>query len=298
MTVAEVARGLSCSKRYVQELARTGRLRAKWLGSEYRFEPADVEAYRKSLPVVGQPMDRRKKAGSGLRAILGMALACLLLPAAARGEMFVEGFGGLNLNTVQGLSTDGAQPFKYGVVTNPVYGVRVGGWGEYLGAQVQYLHASPGLKQTALTHWPSQTKVPLLGRRLDLEAFFLSGLVRYPHRTLEPFLGAGVGYLRATLGGNACEDLPGNCGLWWPVTGGAQQTAALAGTLQAGALWRMSEQWGLTLTWQLLISSLTFDGFPNKDGQPPPPCCWPKPPNERLELLLQTVQVGLRYQFE
>jgi excisionase family DNA binding protein len=52
---------LGCSLRMVQKLVQTRQLPARRLGVLYRFEPADVRAFRKNLPVAGVPTDRRKK---------------------------------------------------------------------------------------------------------------------------------------------------------------------------------------------------------------------------------------------
>ena len=55
-----VAQYLGCSLRMVIKLVQTQQLPARKLGVEYRFEPAEVAAFRKNLPVVGVPVDRRK----------------------------------------------------------------------------------------------------------------------------------------------------------------------------------------------------------------------------------------------
>jgi len=60
LTTADVARQLSCSRRMVQKLVQLRELPARRLGRLLRFEPADVQAYRDRLPVVGVAVDRRR----------------------------------------------------------------------------------------------------------------------------------------------------------------------------------------------------------------------------------------------
>ena len=60
LKTADVARLLACSRRMVIKLVQTRQLPARRLGSEYRFEPAEVETFRRNLPVAGVPVDRRR----------------------------------------------------------------------------------------------------------------------------------------------------------------------------------------------------------------------------------------------
>lgn len=51
---------LGCSLRMVQKLVQIQELPARRIGRLLRFEPDEVRAYRQRLPVVGQPVDRRR----------------------------------------------------------------------------------------------------------------------------------------------------------------------------------------------------------------------------------------------
>jgi len=59
MKTKAVALYLGCSVRMVQKLVQTRQLPARRLGSELRYEPEEVAAFRRNLPVAGQPVDRR-----------------------------------------------------------------------------------------------------------------------------------------------------------------------------------------------------------------------------------------------
>lgn len=230
--------------------------------------------------------------------LLGLFCA---LATPAWGEMYVDLAGGVNLNTPQPTSLAGGPALNRELATNPAYGIRIGGFGRYVGGELEYLHLSPWLKQARLPQWPAPITNPILGRRLELDTVSFLLLLRYPGQRIQPFLGAGPTLVLAELGGNACEDIPGNCGVPGPMTAGAFKTTTLGATVKAGAVIPVGEHWAFSLSLQTLLATAQFPGPPwggwQGAGQPVPNF-YVVAPGERLHLAVTTATLGLRYQFD
>ena len=227
--------------------------------------------------------------------VIGFLLVAECQPRKAHAQLYVEGFGSLSSS----LLVHGSQHDTLGSVqseTAPAagMGLRIGGYreGGYLGAELEVMHTNAPIKAGTLTTWlgsPDVTQM-LPGRTFSMHTVGVNGLVRYPRHLFEPFLGVGLFYGVATLGPDVCANGWPACG---PLSSGyadSSQTAATVGyTFKTGGLFKVTEHWGLTLTYQVQVVDFQFSGVI------PGNCCGGV--GEMISGGIQTAQAGVRYTF-
>lgn len=224
-----------------------------------------------------------------------LALLCSLATCEGRqaqAEVYVEGFG--NLSFARPIHSGVSD--QYGPVTDETkpgggFGARVGGYGEYLGAELEAMHMNAPIKSGHLCTWFGEQFCNMLpGRRLGINSLGVNGLVRYPGHIFEPYIGIGLAYLQATLGPDDCANGWRRCGPLGSAYADSTQEAATVGyVFKAGVLWKWTSHWGMSLTYEVQKAKFQFSGASANN------CC--DGFGETLDAGWQTVQIGLRYTF-
>lgn len=186
---------------------------------------------------------------------------CNRLPAHA--ESYVEAFGGIPF----GNQRDGVAGKPSVVIVRPiapgqVIGVRAGAWKEYVGAEIEVLSTHATLKADKMCDWPTPVCQQVPGRHVSMQNIGFNGLLRYPHQTIEPFIGLGIAYIQAKLSADTCANGHSTCGPFsTPFADSTQRSDTIGYTYKIGALWKITEQWGLTTTYEGQVADLHFNGL-------------------------------------
>ncbi len=158
----------------------------------------------------GPPVGAR----TGTTALLlfcGLGLGMCLAPNLARSEWYVAGTAGVNfadrINTIGGTGPQAGAPgpfVDYDLANSITYGGKVGyfhghGW---LGIEGEVLHTTPHIK--GFDDDPRTASYdPDPGIHFGLTTVCANLIARYPGRTFQPYLGAGIGLAIARIGETA-----------------------------------------------------------------------------------------------
>jgi opacity protein-like surface antigen len=128
-----------------------------------------------------------------------------LLPGLASAEWYVAGVGGINfadrINSIAGTGPQAGVPgpfVDYDLANSVVYGGKVGYFPghKWFGIEGEVLHTTPHIK--SLPRTAAFDEVPGVHFRLTTVGANL--IARYPGRTFQPYIGAGVGVGVAHVG--------------------------------------------------------------------------------------------------
>lgn len=237
-----------------------------------------------------------------LALLLGLAL---MWTCEAHAQGYIEGFGGLTLpSLVQDHAYDVsmAPVSPHGLnrysVPGAVLGIRAGAYQGMWGFEVEAMHQQPNIKQEFIESCDQQPNGDCLngrrslmaGRMHSVNTVAIHALMRYEGKRWEPFVGFGPMYAMSKLGGDACGWKPPQCGtVLSPYTDSTRKADAFGLSAKVGTLYKLSSDWGLTMTYGFQWARFSYDGWvPQADATGHA---------ETLNYYNQSITLGVRYAF-
>lgn len=155
------------------------------------------------LPIVEMKMPARTAL-----LVLWFIAGIVLAPKTVIAEWYLAGTAGVNfadrINTIGGTGPQAGLPGPFvdrDLQNSITYGAKVGYFPRHswFGIEGEVLHTTPHIK--SLPRTPALDEVP--GVHLRLTTFGANLIARYPGRTFQPYVGAGIGMAIARIGDTA-----------------------------------------------------------------------------------------------
>ncbi len=151
-------------------------------------------------------MEKNQTSVIGFFGIVFVSILASTIPASA--EMYIAGTAGVNfadrINSIAGTGPLAGEPgsfVDFDLQNSISYGGKVGYFPghSWYGVEAEVLHTTPHVK--SLPRTPTLDEVP--GIHFRLTTVGVNFIARYPGRTLQPYVGAGVGAAIAHIGDTA-----------------------------------------------------------------------------------------------
>ncbi len=151
-------------------------------------------------------MEKNQTSVIGFFGIVFVSILASTIPASA--EMYIAGTTGVNfadrINSIAGTGPLAGEPgsfVDFDLQNSISYGGKVGYFPghSWYGVEAEVLHTTPHVK--SLPRTPTLDEVP--GIHFRLTTVGVNFIARYPGRTLQPYVGAGVGAAIAHIGDTA-----------------------------------------------------------------------------------------------
>ncbi|MDH4081569.1 MAG: porin family protein [Nitrospira sp.] len=141
-------------------------------------------------------------------AFTGLSLSLIHNPFPASAEMYIAGYGGVNfadrINSIAGTGSQAGVPgplADFDLQNSITYGGKIGYFPghSWYGVEAEVFHTTPHIK--SFEDDPSTPSVdPETGIHMRVTTVGANFIARYPGRTFQPYVGAGVGAAIAHIG--------------------------------------------------------------------------------------------------